>query len=81
MKRKKAIGPDQIPNEVFIEADEKTREVYGEVLNKLKESQDIPEEWQEGEFLRMYKDKGKKGKRSNERGITCPLPWESWMKE
>ncbi len=67
---KKAIGPDQIPNKIFIEAGEKTREIYREVLNKLTNSQDIQEEWQEGEILRIYKCKCKKGKCSNERGIT-----------
>ncbi len=36
----------------------------------LTESQDIPEKWQEGEIHRVNKDKGGKGKYSNERGIT-----------
>ncbi len=68
MKRKK--GPDQNLIEVFVDADEKTREIYREVLNKLTESQNIPGEWQEGEILRMYKGKCKKGKWPNETGIT-----------
>ena len=33
-------------------------------------NENIPEEWQEGEIIRFYKGKGKKGKCSNERGIT-----------
>ena len=61
-----ATGPDEIPNEAFIEANEKTREIYREVLNNLTKSQKIPDGWQEGEILRLYKGKGKNGKCSNE---------------
>jgi len=70
LKRKKATGPDQIPNEAFLEADKRTRSIYKEALNSLVATQTIPEEWQEGKILRLYKGKGKKGKCSNERGIT-----------
>ena len=70
LKRKKATGPDEVPNEAFIEADQETREIYREVFNNITSSQVVPDEWQEGELLRMYKGKGKKGKCSNERGIT-----------
>ncbi len=58
--------------------DEKTREIYREVLNKLTKSQDIPEEWQEREIIRIYKGKGKC---SNERGITLSSNLGKLMKE
>ena len=30
----------------------------------------MPEPWQKGQIIRLYKGKGKRGKCSNERGIT-----------
>ena len=70
LKRKKAIGPDNIPNELFIEANEDTKQIYLEHFNSINQSMEIPEEWQEGNIKRLYKGKGEKGKCSNERGIT-----------
>ena len=70
LKRKKAIGPDQIPNELFIEANYETKKILLKNLNKISETMEIPEEWQLGEITRLYKGKGTKGKCSNERGIT-----------
>ena len=70
LKRKKAIGPDDIPNELFIEADKETKQIYLEHFNSINESMEIPPEWQEGSIKRLYKGKGQKGKCSNERGIT-----------
>ena len=70
LQRKKAIGPDNIPNELFIEADKDTKQIYLEHFNSINQSMEIPEEWQEGNIKRLYKGKGEKGKCSNERGIT-----------
>ena len=70
LKKKKSTGPDNIPNETFINADKRTREIYRKAMNKISEEESIPEEWQEGEIIRLYKGKGIKGKCSNERGIT-----------
>ena len=70
LKKKKAVGPDKIPNEVFIHADKEVREIYLKEFNKINENMQIPEQWQEGEIKRLYKGKGEKGKCSNERGIT-----------
>ena len=70
LKRKKATGPDSIPNEIFIEADNTTIEVYTKVMNKLLTNESMPEKWKKGLIKRLYKGKGKKGKCSNERGIT-----------
>ena len=70
LKRKKACGPDNIPNETIIEANEKTNEVLRNQLNKILNTAEIPDEWQHGEITRLYKGKGKKGQCSNERGIT-----------
>ena len=70
LKRKKALGPDEIPNEAFIEADQQTRLIYLKSMNKINKEMLIPEIWQEGEIIRLFKGKGIKGKCSNERGIT-----------
>ena len=70
LKRKKAAGPDNIPNEIFIEADHKTREIYRKNFNEISENLTIPQIWQDGELKRLWKNKGIKGKCSNERGIT-----------
>ena len=70
LKRKKSLGPDEIPNETFIEANKNTREIFRSALNRIHEKVEIPESWQLGHILRLYKGKGIKGKCSNERGIT-----------
>ena len=69
LKRKKSLGPDEIPNETFIEANKDTREIFRTALNRIHE-EEIPESWQLGHILRLYKGKGIKGKCSTERGIT-----------
>ncbi len=79
LKRKKTTGPDQIPNEVFIEADEKTRKIDREVLNKLTKSQDIPEEWQECEFLEYTTAKERKINAQMKEVLLCPITWEISM--
>ena len=70
LKRKKSLGPDDIPNETFIEANKKTRDIFREAFNITHVKEDIPKSWQIGHILRLNKGKGTKGKCSNERGIT-----------
>ncbi len=70
LKRNKSLGPDQIPNEIFIEANENTRKVYVDIMNNIHQNENIPPSWREGHIKRLYKGKGKKGLCSNERGIT-----------
>jgi len=70
LKRNKSLGPDKIPNEIFIEANDETIEVYNSLFNKIYETEEIPLSWLIGHILRLYKGKGIKGQCSNERGIT-----------
>ena len=70
LKRKKSLGPDKLPNEIFIEAEAESRKVLKTMIEKAHKSENIPDEWAEGEIIRIYKGKGQKGKCSNERGIT-----------
>ena len=69
LKRNKSLGPDMIPNKIFIEANQKTRKKYLEVLNNI-HREARPDSWRIGHIKRLYKGKGVKGKCSNERGIT-----------
>ena len=70
MKNNKATGPDKIPNEIFTNADPKVKHIYLQTINKIIQTHKIPTQWQTGEIIRLYKGKGRKGKCSNERGIT-----------
>ncbi len=70
LKRGKSCGPDDIPNEIFLEASPAVRKIILKTLNDIATSQNIPGKWQEGEIKRLYKGKGNKGKCSAERGIT-----------
>ena len=70
LKRNKATGPDGIPNEAMIEANQKTRRMYVEVMNAILKERTPPPQWQKGHIKRLYKGKGKRGMCSNERGIT-----------
>ena len=70
LKRNKSSGPDNIPNRIFINANNKTITKITEILNNIHMTQNIPEQWQHGEIITFYKQKGTKGKCSNQRGIT-----------
>ena len=70
LKRKKSLGPDGMPNELFIKANETTRRTLLNTINKIHQDEKIPNSWLQGNIIRLYKGKGTKGKCSNERGIT-----------
>ena len=70
LKNGKATGPDDIPNEVFKEAEEDLINIITEVMNNIAKTKEIPSQWQIGRLIRLYKGKGKRGKCTNERGIT-----------
>ena len=70
LKPGKAPGPDKIPNEILKQANNLTIPIFTQEMNKILTSTEIPDQWTEGDLKRLYKGKGKKGKCSNERGIT-----------
>jgi hypothetical protein len=70
LKKGKGCGPDDIPNDVFIMANDETKQIYLSTLNQILQSQIIPTNWQMGTVTRIYKGKGTKAKCSNERGMT-----------
>ena len=53
LKRNKSLGPDKIPNEIFIEANKETKKIYQEIMNTVYKQEIIPERWQEGEIKRL----------------------------
>ena len=69
LQRSKSTGPDDIPKELFIEANETTKEILKAMIENVHKNEEIPPAW-EGEIIRLYKGKGQKGKGLNERGIT-----------
>ena len=70
LQRNKSTGLNDIPSELFIEANEETKEILKAMLENVHKNEEIPPAWEEGEIIRLYKGKGQKGKCSNERGIT-----------
>ena len=68
LQRNNSRGPDDISNELFIEANEATKEILKAMIENVHKNKEIPPAW-EGEIIRLYKGKGQKGKCSNERGI------------
>jgi len=70
LKKGKSCGPDNIPNEALIYANEDTRKILLETINNIQKEETIPKQWTEGEIIRLYRGKGKKGRCDNERGIT-----------
>ena len=48
LKRNKSLGPDKIPNEMFIEADKETRSILREILEQIHKTEEIPNSWEEG---------------------------------
>ena len=53
-------GPDEVPNELFIEANNYTIQLLTDLLNIVHMRKNIPDEWRKGIITRLYK--GKEGK-------------------
>ena len=68
-------------NEIFTKAEPQTVEIYKEVLQTIAKNKEIPEQWQKGQIIRLYKGKWKMGKCSNEtRYNLCQQLWETVQK-
>ena len=55
LKRKKGLGPDNIPNEIFIEADNDTKQLYHTLTDDIRQREEIPQQWLIREIIRLYK--------------------------
>ena len=69
-KNGRATRPDEIPNEIFTNAEPQTVEIYTEILQTIANNREISKQWQKGLITRLYKGKEKRGMCSNESGIT-----------
>ena len=69
LERGKVTGPDEMPNEALIEANNTIRRKMLKIFKRIYEKEETPEEWKEG-TIRIYKGKGVKGQCANERSIT-----------
>uniref|UniRef100_A0A3B4DPZ4 ribonuclease H n=1 Tax=Pygocentrus nattereri TaxID=42514 RepID=A0A3B4DPZ4_PYGNA len=69
MKNGKAVGPDDIPVEVWRCLGEKAEDILTKLFNKILESERMPDEWRSSELLPIFKNKGDVQSCSNYRGI------------
>ena len=69
MGRKKAVGPDQIPIEVWRCLGDEGLRWLTSLFNKIFYSDNMPEEWRLGEVIPIYRNKGDIQVCSNYRGI------------
>ncbi|KAK3516660.1 hypothetical protein QTP70_021999 [Hemibagrus guttatus] len=69
MKSGKAVGPDDIPVEVWKCLGEATVEFLTSLFNRVLESERMPEEWRRSMLVPIFKNKGDVQSCSNFRGI------------
>ncbi|MCJ8739626.1 hypothetical protein PDJAM_G00049200 [Pangasius djambal] len=69
MKSGKAVGPDDIPVEVWKCLGEAAVEVLTSLFNRVLESEKMPEEWRGSVLVPIFKNKGDVQSCSNYRGI------------
>ncbi|KAK3525039.1 hypothetical protein QTP86_013475 [Hemibagrus guttatus] len=69
MKSGKAVGPDDIPVEVWKCLGEAAVEFLTSLFNRLLESERMPEEWRRSVLVPIFKNKGDVQSCSNYRGI------------
>ncbi|KAG7497869.1 hypothetical protein JOB18_045303 [Solea senegalensis] len=69
MKNGKAVGPDDIPVEVWKCLGEEAVEFLVRLFNRILESEGMPEEWRRSVMVPIFKNKGDVQDCSNCRGI------------
>ncbi|KAK3535012.1 hypothetical protein QTP70_001970 [Hemibagrus guttatus] len=69
MKSGKAVGPDDIPVEVWKCLGEAAVEFLASLFNRVLESENMPEEWRRSVLMPIFKNKGDVQSCSNYRGI------------
>lgn len=60
LKRRKAVGPDSIPNELFIEADDQMITLIAKIMNIITQNYSIPDQWQHAQNKKTIQRKRKK---------------------
>ena len=69
MKNRKAVGPDDIPVEVWKCLGESALKFLTKLYNRTMESERMPEEWRDSVLIPIFKNKGDVQSCSNYRGI------------
>ena len=69
MKNEKAVGPDDIPVEVWKCLGESALKFLTKMYNRTMESERMPEEWRDSVLIPIFKNKGDVQSCSNYRGI------------
>ena len=69
MKNGKAVGPDEIPVEVWKSLGDEGCSFLCELFNDILESESIPEKWRQSTLVPVYKNKGDVQSCENYRGI------------
>ena len=69
MQNGKAVGPDDMPMEVWKCLGENALEFLTKLYNRTMESERIPEEWRDSVLITIFKNKGDVQGNSNYRGI------------
>ena len=69
MKNGKAIGPDGIPAEVWKALGEEGIDLLWDLMKKIEEQEDVPNEWRNSFLVPVYKEKGDVQNCSNYWGI------------
>ena len=70
LKQNKACGPDQLPNEIFIQGGRSMEQILCRIFNEIYADENIPDEWKNLEIITLYKGKGDRELMQNRRGIT-----------
>ena len=70
LKKKKAAGPDEVPNEVWLLLDETNLQTLLDLYNHSWDSGTIPQEWAEAIVVSIYKGKGADTEPANYRPIS-----------
>ena len=70
LKKRKACGPDGIPNKVLIFGGHGIHRILLEMFNTIFETENVPSQWKEAEIISLYKGKGDREKMEFRRGIT-----------
>ena len=71
MKNGKAVGPDDIPVEVWTCLGESALKFLTKLYNRTMESERMPEEWRDSALIPIFKNKGDVQSFSNYTGKKC----------
>ena len=80
LKKRKACGPDGIPNEVLIFGGHGIHRILLGMFNTILETENIPSQWKEAEIISLHKGEGDREKMEFRRGITLASNIEKLFK-